>query len=99
MGIQRRQGGYGHAGERDSRGCETGPGGGHGTLDAAGEFVREEIYHVREGKHGARSAKQAVAIGLSKAARAGISLGGSKPKTTRQGAVEQGRQRSAQSGA
>jgi hypothetical protein len=36
----------------------------------AGEFVREEIEHIREGKHGARSAKQAIAIGLSKARRA-----------------------------
>ncbi|HET6333117.1 MAG TPA: hypothetical protein VFG30_07880 [Polyangiales bacterium] len=42
---------------------------------AAGEFVREEIEHVREGKHGARSAKQAIAIGLSKARRAGVPLG------------------------
>jgi hypothetical protein len=41
----------------------------------AGEFVREEIHHVREGKHGARSAKQAIAIGLSKARRAGVKLG------------------------
>ena len=41
---------------------------------AAGEFVREEIEHVREGKHGARSAKQAIAIGLSKARRAGVPL-------------------------
>jgi hypothetical protein len=41
---------------------------------AAGEFVREEIDHVREGKHGARSPKQAIAIGLSKARRAGIPL-------------------------
>ncbi len=41
---------------------------------AAGEFVHEEIQHVREGKHGARSAKQAIAIGLSKARRAGIPL-------------------------
>ena len=40
----------------------------------AGEFVRETIDHIREGKHGARSAKQAVAIGLSKARRAGIKL-------------------------
>ena len=40
----------------------------------AGEFVREEIEHVREGKHGARSAKQVIAIGLSKARRAGIKL-------------------------
>jgi hypothetical protein len=40
----------------------------------AGEFVREEIHHVREGKHGARSTKQAIAIGLSKARRAGVAL-------------------------
>jgi hypothetical protein len=40
----------------------------------AGEFVHEEIKHVREGKHGARSAKQAIAIGLSKARRAGVDL-------------------------
>src|SRR5580692_11382110 len=40
----------------------------------AGEFVREEIDHVREGKHGAASAKQAIAIGLSKARRAGVKL-------------------------
>src|SRR6266436_6708585 len=40
----------------------------------AGEFVREEIEHVREGKHGARSSKQAIAIGLSKARRAGVDL-------------------------
>jgi hypothetical protein len=40
----------------------------------AGEFVREEIHHVREGRHGARSTKQAIAIGLSKARRAGVHL-------------------------
>jgi hypothetical protein len=40
----------------------------------AGEFVREEIEHIREGRHGARSAKQAIAIGLSKARRAGVKL-------------------------
>ena len=40
----------------------------------AGEFVREEMDHIREGKHGARSAKQAIAIGLSKARRAGVPL-------------------------
>jgi hypothetical protein len=40
----------------------------------AGEFVREEIHHVREGKHGARSAQQAIAIGLSKARRAGVKV-------------------------
>lgn len=39
---------------------------------AAGEFVREEIHHVRRGKHGAKNPKQAIAIGLSKARRAGI---------------------------
>jgi hypothetical protein len=40
----------------------------------AGEFVREEIDHIREGKHGAKSTKQAIAIGLSKARRAGVDL-------------------------
>jgi Family of unknown function (DUF6496) len=40
----------------------------------AGEFVREEMHHIREGKHGARSTKQAIAIGLSKARRAGVNL-------------------------
>ncbi len=40
----------------------------------AGEFIREEIHHVREGEHGARSAKQVIAIGLSKARRAGVKL-------------------------
>jgi hypothetical protein len=38
----------------------------------AGEFIREELHHIREGKHGARNAKQAIAIGLSKARRAGV---------------------------
>ena len=45
----------------------------------AGEFVREEIEHIREGKHGARSAKQAIAIGLSKARRAGSEVSSPKP--------------------
>ena len=45
----------------------------------AGEFVREEMHHIREGKHDARSTKQAIAIGLSKARRAGVKLG-SPPK-------------------
>jgi hypothetical protein len=57
----------------------------------AGEFVREEIEHVKEGKHGARSAKQAIAIGLSKARRAGVKLrppeGGSVSKRTRKQAA------------
>lgn len=44
----------------------------------ASEFVREEMHHVREGKHGARSPQQAIAIGLSKARRAGVKLGAPK---------------------
>jgi len=40
----------------------------------AGEFVREEMHHVQEGKHGTASTKQAIAIGLSKARRAGVEL-------------------------
>ncbi len=40
----------------------------------AGEFVREEMHHIRQGKHGARNPKQAIAIGLSKARRAGVKL-------------------------
>src|SRR5205807_3578723 len=57
----------------------------------AGEFVREEMEHVREGKHGGRSAKQAIAIGLSKARRAGVKLappkkGKASEKTRKQAA-------------
>jgi hypothetical protein len=48
----------------------------------AGEFVREEMEHIREGEHGARSAKQAIAIGLSKARRAGVKLPPPKRGTT-----------------
>src|SRR5215813_12389607 len=44
----------------------------------AGEFVREEMHHIREGKHGASSPQQAIAIGLSKARRAGVKLGSPK---------------------
>jgi hypothetical protein len=47
----------------------------------AGEFVREEIRHVRRGKHGARSPEQAIAIGLSKARRAGVRV----PRQNRRG--------------
>jgi len=47
---------------------------GESASSQAGEFVREEIHHIREGKHGARSSKQAIAIGLSKARRAGVAL-------------------------
>jgi hypothetical protein len=56
----------------------------------AGEFVREEMHHVREGKHGARSTKQAIAIGLSKARRAGVTLPPGRnatPKTRRSAAA------------
>src|SRR3954465_3006204 len=56
---------------------------------AAGEFVREEIEHVREGKHGARSAKQAIAIGLSKARRAGGPLGTPKRGTVQESTRKQ----------
>lgn len=57
----------------------------------AGEFVREEMDHIREGKHGARSTKQAIAIGLSKARRAGVKLkppkkGTSSARTRKQAA-------------
>ena len=55
----------------------------------AGEFVHEEIEHIREGKHGARSTKQAIAIGLSKARRAGVDLPpseGSSEETRKQAA-------------
>ena len=48
----------------------------------AGEFVREEMEHVREGKHGARSPQQAIAIGLSKARRAGVELPPPRKGTT-----------------
>lgn len=58
----------------------------------AGEFVREEFHHIREGKHGARSTKQAVAIGLSKARRAGVKLqapaGGKASADTRKKAAQ-----------
>ena len=60
----------------------------------AGEFVREEIHHIREGEHGARSTKQAIAIGLSKARRAGVKLappkrGTASARTRRQAAREE----------
>jgi Family of unknown function (DUF6496) len=48
----------------------------------AGEFVKEEMDHIREGKHGAASTKQAIAIGLSKARRAGVKLPPPKKGTT-----------------
>src|SRR5262245_26887466 len=66
----------------------------------AGEFVHEEIEHVREGKHGARSTKQAIAIGLSKARRAGVKLkppakGKASMRTRKQAARDYAKGRSA----
>jgi len=55
---------------------------GRSATTAAGEFVREEMHHIREGKHGARSTKQAIAIGLSKARRAGVPLKAPKRGTS-----------------
>ena len=73
---------------------------GKAPLTQAGEFVREEMHHIREGKHGARSTKQAIAIGLSKARRAGVDLpapekGEASEKTRRsaQHALRRGRAR------
>src|SRR5439155_12331443 len=65
---------------------------------AAGEFVREEIEHVRRGKHGARSTKQAIAIGLSKARRSGVPLpppkkGSAKTKSSAKRAYAVGQHR------
>ena len=62
----------------------------------AGEFVKEEIDHIREGKHGARSTKQAIAIGLSKARRAGVALkapakGKASARTRKQAARDLGK--------
>jgi hypothetical protein len=63
---------------------------GKGASTQAGEFVREEIEDIRKGKHGARSAKQAIAIGLTKARRAGVDLPppkkGTVKKSTRRAA-------------
>jgi hypothetical protein len=62
----------------------------------AGEFVKEEMHHIREGKHGARSTKQAIAIGLSKARRAGVKLPppaeGKVSAKTREQAVRENRE-------
>lgn len=58
---------------------------------AAGEFIREEIHHIREGKHGARNAKQAIAIGLSKARRAGVKAepGAAAPQRVKRKAAQE----------
>ena len=68
---------------------------GKSTGTQAGEFVREEMHHIREGKHGARSTKQAIAIGLSKARRAGVKLPVPRPGT----ASEETRHRAARDSA
>jgi hypothetical protein len=65
----------------------------------AGEFVREEMHHIREGKHGAKSSKQAIAIGLSKARRSGVKLrsprrGSAKTKAQASRDNEKGQSRS-----
>lgn len=57
----------------------------------AGEFVKEEMRHIREGKHGARNTKQAIAIGLSKARKAGVDL-----KPPRKGQTSERTRRSAE---
>src|ERR1022692_2473759 len=64
----------------------------------AGEFVREEMDHIREGKHGARSTKQAIAIGLSKARRAGVKLAAPKPGTTSEKTRKQAKRDAAKGG-
>jgi hypothetical protein len=56
---------------------------GNSPTTAAGEFVKEEIEHIRHGEHGARSTQQAIAIGLSKARRAGIPLAPPAKRTGR----------------
>jgi hypothetical protein len=58
----------------------------------AGEFVREEMHHIREGKHGASSPQQAIAIGLSKARRAGVKLGAPKGSASVRKKAEQDEQ-------
>jgi hypothetical protein len=63
----------------------------------AGEFVREEMHHIREGKHGARSSKQAIAIGLSKARRAGVDLPAPEKGTTSE-KTRRGAQRALEAG-
>ncbi len=64
----------------------------------AGEFVKEEMDHIREGKHGARSTKQAIAIGLSKARRAGVKLPLPKEGSTSEKTRAQAKRESASAG-
>jgi len=69
---------------------------GKSTSTQAGEFVREEMHHIREGRHGARSTKQAIAIGLNKARRAGVKLG--TPKGASESTKRSARSASAHAG-
>ena len=64
----------------------------------AGEFVREEIHHIREGKHGARSPAQAIAIGLSKARKAGVKLPPKPGTKTADASTKEGQERTRSSG-
>ncbi|MFM0013282.1 DUF6496 domain-containing protein [Paraburkholderia sediminicola] len=57
----------------------------------AGEFVKEQIDKVRAGKHGVRSARQAIAIGLSEARRAGVAV-----KSPKKGATSEATRKKAQ---
>jgi hypothetical protein len=57
----------------------------------AGEFVRDQMHHIREGKHGAASARQAMAIGLSKARRAGVKLAAKRSASTEKKAEQDSR--------
>src|SRR6266567_7465025 len=73
---------------------------GKASTTQSGEFVREEMHHIRQGKHGARNTKQAIAIGLSKARRAGVKLGPNPSgKTTKATNASQPRSGHAQSAA
>lgn len=78
MAIPRKHSGHARVGRRSKREVAKAATHkirkGYRPSTAAGEFVHEEIHHVRRGKHGARSPKQAIAIGLSKARRAGVPL-------------------------
>src|SRR5438270_667949 len=74
LGRQRGPGGYVMPEEATLKRAREDKRAGKAPTTQAGEFVREEIHHIREGKHGARSTKQAIAIGLSKARRAGVKL-------------------------
>ena len=65
----------------------------------AGEFVREEMHHIRRGKHGAKNTKQAIAIGLSKARRAGVKMPrkkGVRAETKKRGKVSRTRSRASE---